>query len=132
MTATMTYVVDSHILGAYLLDELPQRSDRIFKDAEHDRAVLVIPSIVIAELIYVYEKAKLASRIWEIFDKLDTYPSFIIHPLDAPILKVIPEIKLKELHDRIIVATCMYTKAKALITKDEEIRSSKIVQTVYD
>ncbi len=128
----MAYVVDSHILGAYLLDELPHRSDRIFKEAEHDNAVLIIPSIVIAELIHVYEKAKLASRIWEIFNRLDTYPSFTIHPLDLPLLKMIPEIKLTELHDRIIVATCMYTKAKALITKDREIRSSKIVQTIYD
>lgn len=131
MGTNPTYVVDSHILGAYLLDELPERSDRIFEEAEHEKATLIIPSIVVAELIYVYEKAKLASKIWEMFEKLDTYPSFTIHPLDESLLKIIPEIKLAELHDRIIVATSIYTKAKALITKDQQIQSSKLVKTIY-
>lgn len=131
MTGKPVYVIDSHILGAYLLDELPDRSNRIFEDAEEENATLIIPSIVIAELIYVYEKAKLVSKIWEMFEKLDVYPSFTINPLDEPLLKIIPDIKLPELHDRIIVATCIYTKAKALLTKDEEIRSSKLVRTIY-
>lgn len=131
MTGKPVYVIDSHILGAYLLDELPDRSNRIFEDAEEENATLIIPSIVIAELIYVYEKAKLVSKIWEMFEKLDVYPSFTINPLDEPLLKIIPDIKLAELHDRIIVATCIYTKAKALLTKDEEIRSSKLVRTIY-
>jgi predicted nucleic acid-binding protein len=79
----------------------------------------------------VYEKAKLVSKIWEMFEKLDVYPSFTTNPLDEPLLKIIPDIKLAKLHDRIIVATCIYTKAKALLTKDEEIRSSKLVRTIY-
>lgn len=132
LAAKAAYVADSHVLGAYLLDNLPERSDRIFKEAEHERATVIIPSIVIAELIYVYEKAKLAPRIWEMFEMLDTYPSFTIHPLDEPLLKIIPEIKLTELHDRIIVATCMHTSAKALLTKDQEIRTSKLVETIYE
>ncbi len=114
------------------MDELPERSDRIFREAEHEKVILIIPSIVIAELIYVYEKAKLVSKIWEMFDKLDAYPSFTIHPLDWALLKIVPEIRLGEIHDRIIVATCMWTKARALITRDREIRSSKLVQTIYD
>lgn len=131
MISNAAYVADSHILGAYLLDELPEGSDRIFEEVENEKATLIIPSIVIAELIYVYEKARLASKIWEMFEKLDAYPSFTIHPLDEPLLKIIPDIKLAELHDRIIVATCIYTKAKALMTKDQEIRSSNLVPTIY-
>jgi len=131
MSTDSTYVVDSHVLGAYLLDELPKRSDQIFKEAEHEKATLIIPSIVVAELIYVFEKAKFTSKIWEMFEKLDAYPSFTINPLDESLLKIIPDIKLEELHDRITVATCIYTKAKALITKDQQIRSSKLVQTIY-
>jgi len=131
LTDNPLYVVDAHILGAYFLDELPERTDRVFREAEHEKATLVVPSIVIAELIYAYEKVKLATKIWEMFDKLDMYPCFTIHPLDEPLLKIIPEIKLPELHDRIIVATCIYTKAKALLTKDQDIRSSKLVPTIY-
>jgi len=125
------FVADAHVLGAYLLDELPSRSDQIFKDAEHEKAGVIIPSIAIAELIYVYEKAKLTPKIWEMFEMFDTYPSFTIQPLDEPLLKIVPEIKLKELHDRIIVATCKYTNAKALLTKDQEIKKSKLVETIY-
>lgn len=131
MASDAPYVLDAHILGAYLLDELPEKSDRIFKEAEHERATLIIPSIVIAELIYVYEKAKLSSRIWEMFEKLDTCPFFTVHPLDEALLKIVPDIRLRELHDRIIVATCIQTKAKALITTDQEICSSKLVHTMY-
>ena len=131
MTDNPLYVIDAHVLGAYFVDELPERSDRIFREAEHERANLIVPSIAIAELIYAYEKAKLATSIWEMFDKLDMYPCFTIHPLDEPLLKIIPEIKLPKLHDRIIVATCICTKAKALLTKDQNIRSSRLVPTVY-
>jgi len=106
MSGDAAYVVDSHALGAYMLDELPERSDRIFREAEHERATLIIPSIVIAELIYVYEKAALGSRIWEMFERLDTYPFFTVHPLDEELLKILPDIRLRELHDG-IVATCI-------------------------
>ncbi len=39
-------------------------------------------------------------------------------------------IRLKELHDRIIVATCKAVKASGLVTKDEEIVQSRIVRTI--
>jgi len=131
LTDNPLYVVDAHVLGAYFLDELPERSNRVFREAEHEKATLIVPSIVIAELIHAYEKAKLAIKIWEMFDKLDTYPCFTIHPLDEPLLKIVPETKLPELHDRIIVATCICAKAKALLTRDQDIQSSRIVPTIY-
>jgi len=130
--ARPVFVADAHVLGAYLLDELPRRSNQVFRDAEDERAEVVIPSVAIAELIYVYEKAKLAPKIWDMFEMFDAYPSFTIQPLDESILKIVPEIKLKELHDRIIVATCRYIGAKALLTKDQEIRKSRLVETIYE
>jgi PIN domain nuclease of toxin-antitoxin system len=45
-------------------------------------------------------------------------------------MKLLPEIELKELHDRIIVATAKILNAK-LITKDRRIRESEIVETVW-
>ena len=69
------------------------------------------------------EKARLSSLIWEIFDKLDEYPSFSVCPLDEAILK--------KLRDRIVVATCKHTNARALVTKDREIRASRLVETIY-
>lgn len=127
----MSYVVDSHALGSYLLDQLPSRAQSIFREAEGGTASLIIPSIAIAEIIYVLEKARLNSLIWEMFDKLDEYTSFSVCPLDEAILKLVPQIHLGELHDRIIVATCKHTNARALVTKDREIRASRLVETIY-
>ena len=84
-----------------------------------------------AELIYIFEKTGNLSKIWEMFDKIELYPSFSISPLDDRVLRIIPEIKLTELHDRIIVGTTILLKAEALITKDEEITRSRIVKTIW-
>ena len=51
------------------------------------------------------------------------------HHFNFQVMKLLPEIKLKELHDRVIVATAKILNAK-LLTEDKEIRESKIVDVV--
>ena len=46
-------------------------------------------------------------------------------------LRELEGVKLRELHDRIIVATARVTKAEALITKDREIIGSGVVKTLW-
>jgi predicted nucleic acid-binding protein len=65
------------------------------------------------------------------FERLDMSPSINVHPFDEEVLKLVPDTLLKELHDRIIVATCTFVKATKLITKDEEIARSGIVRTLW-
>ncbi len=125
------YVADTHAFAYYLASRLPEGVDPIFRDAELERCSIVLPSIVVAELIYLFEKTGNLSKIWEMFDKIELYPSFSISPLDDRVLRIIPEIKLTELHDRIIVGTAILLKAEALITKDEEITRSRIVKTIW-
>jgi len=124
-------VVDTHAFAGYLTDSLPSRPDRIFRDSESEECTIVIPSVAVAELIYVFEKTGTKSKIWDMFDRLDSSPSLNIYVLDEEVLKIVPDIELKELHDRIIVATCRLIKAKGLITKDEEITRSRIVRTIW-
>lgn len=125
------YVADAHAFACYLVDKLPNEADTIFANAESQKCRISIPSIAIAELIYVFERTESEPRIWEMFDKIDLYPCFLIHPLDERILKTIPDIKLTELHDRIIVATAIKVEAEKLITKDEEITKSGLVETIW-
>jgi predicted nucleic acid-binding protein len=127
----MSYVVDAHAFGAYLFDRLPPKAEEIFREAERGEVEIALPAIVVAELIHVLEKAKLDSFIWEIFESIDEYPSFMIQPLDESVLKLVPGVRLQELHDRIVVATCKHLSSKAVITKDREIRTSNLVETVY-
>jgi len=124
-------VADTHAFASYLMDTLPSKADKIFKESETEECKILVPSIALAELIYVFEKTDKTSKIWDMFDKLDVNPSIKVQPLDEEVLKLVPDVKLKELHDRIIVATCILVKAKQLITKDEEIVKAEIVSTVW-
>lgn len=119
------------MFAEYLANILPSRADRIFKDSENGKCEIRIPAIAVAELVYVFEKTNAQSKIWDMFDRLEASPTIRIHPLDGEVLKVLADIMLKELHDRIIVATCKVINAKALITKDKEISKSKIIKTIY-
>lgn len=125
------YVADAHAFASYLIDELPEEANAVFKGAEREECEIFVPSIAIAELIHVFEKTGCEVKIWEMFDKMDIYPSFSICPLDERILKAIPEVKLAELHDRIIVGTSIVLKAEGMITKDREIRKSNLVKTIW-
>lgn len=44
-----TYVVDTIALIKYLADELPEKADKIFRDAEKGLSLLLLPHIVIGE-----------------------------------------------------------------------------------
>ncbi len=55
--------------------------------------------------------------------------NFVPASLNLQVIRLLPHIRLKELHDRIIVATAKILNA-TLITKDEEIKNSKIVETI--
>jgi len=120
------YVLDAHAFAHYMTDDLPKRADAILERVERQESYIVIPAIAIAELIYVFERTKSEPKIWEMFERIDIYPCFSIYPLDEKVLKIIPDVKLPELHDRIIVATYIAVKAEGLITKDEEIRKSRL------
>lgn len=50
------YVCDTHALIFYMADELPENLDSIFSDAENQKTVVYVPSIVIAEALHLREK----------------------------------------------------------------------------
>jgi hypothetical protein len=71
---TDVYVADAHASASYLADSLPSKSDRIFRDGEEEKCLIVLPSIALAELIYVFEKSGARSKIWDMFERLDMSP----------------------------------------------------------
>ncbi len=86
--------------------------------------------IALAELVYLVEKRKIKLDLNEVFYKIENSKNFVVVPFDFEILKEMCKIKLKEMHNRVIVATSKILNVK-LITKDEEIRKSKIVETIW-
>ena len=67
----------------------------------------------------------------ELFSKLRIAGNFVAIPLTLEVVEEIIRVPLRELHDRIIVATAKLFGA-ILITKDEEIRASGIVETLWE
>ncbi len=53
MDSMSTYVVDTIALIKYLADELPEKADKIFRDAEKGLSLLLLPHIVIGEFAYI-------------------------------------------------------------------------------
>ncbi|MBO3809851.1 MAG: PIN domain-containing protein [Candidatus Brockarchaeota archaeon] len=127
----MIYVADTHTWVFYLLDKLPNKVDEIFSEAELGRTIIFIPTIVLAECIYLVERRKIDLDLNELFSKLKVGENFVPASLTIDIVEKLPKIPLPEIHDRIIVATAQVLEAK-LLTRDEHIVKSGIVETIWD
>jgi predicted nucleic acid-binding protein len=126
----MLYVSDTHALIWYTTGRLPKSTDMVFRSAEIGQSTIFIPTIVLAECLYLIENKKIGMDFDDLLGRIDISRNFIPASFNFHVMKLLPEIKLKELHDRIIIATAKMLNAK-LITKDRIIRESGIVETVW-
>ncbi len=83
-----------------------------------------------AECLYLAESKKIDLNFEELLKKIEISSNFVPVSFNFQVVKLLPNINLKELHDRVIVATAKLLNAK-LITKDKEIRESGIVEVVW-
>jgi predicted nucleic acid-binding protein len=100
----MLYVTDTHALAWYILGKLPERVDTIFKSTERGESTVFIPTIVLAECLYLVENEKIELDFDELLRKIETSRNFVPTSFNLQVMKFLAEINLKELHDRIIVA----------------------------
>ncbi len=126
----MSYVTDTHALVGYTVGTLPARVDKVFQDVESGESTAFIPTIVLAECLYLVENKKIDIDFNELLNRIQTSRNFVPTSFNLQVLRLLPEIRLSELHDRIIVATSKILNAK-LITKDKLIRESGIVETIW-
>ena len=126
----MLFVTDTHPLVWYMLGELPERVDEIFRLAEAGDSSIFIPTIVLAECLYLVEEGKIELDFNDLLGRLGRSKNFIPTSFNFQVMKLLPEINLRELHDRIIIATAKILNA-SLITKDRVIRESGLVAVVW-
>jgi len=127
------YVVDTHALIWHLTGDprLGRNARSILERADRCKEVVLVPSIVLAECLYLLEKKGRGSLFLDLLNAVEAHPAYDIYPLTAAVLREMPNIVgLAELHDRIIVATAKVNNA-VLITKDEEIRRSGYIPTIW-
>jgi predicted nucleic acid-binding protein len=127
------YVADAHALGWYFTDDsrLGQQAAQIFERSERGECLILIPTVVLAELFHISRKKRIALDFAELLRKVEEKGNFVIAELDLAIIKKLPDTSpLTELHDQLIVATALLYKAQVL-TKDGAIRDSGLTGTVW-
>ena len=126
----MPYVADAHSWVYYLTGKLSRKANGVFISVENGEDVMYVSTIALAECLYLSNKGKISLDVKELFNKFEISLNFIPVSFNFEVVKLLPSIKIKELHDRIIVATSKLLNAK-LITKDREIRNSGLVETIW-
>lgn len=126
------YVADSVALIFRLEQKrLGALATSIFLDAEQDQALLIIPAMVFAEILYLSERNRIGVTLQDVQNYMKQFPSCQEQPLTFDIIATAESITdIPELHDRLIVATAVYLSAP-VITKDTKISNSSHVQTIW-
>ena len=129
----MHYVTDTHGLIWYLTGDkkLGKKALNLFEKADEGGVTIIVPSIVLAEIIHVCEKKKAELKISQVLNKIKSSLNYVVYNLDLNTLEKVMTLKnISEIHDKIITATSLLTDS-TLITKDEEIKNSCLVDTVW-
>ena len=128
------FIVDTHAL-VWFLEQSPKlgkKARNVFLDND---SILIIPTIVLAEIKFLFGKNRFSTSLEEVFTVIENDPRCIVQPMDLDVVSMLPT-KL-EIHDAIITATALLFKGNPyfedveIITKDEEIIKSKLVNTIW-
>jgi len=127
------YVTDTHSLLWYLYDlpRLAPAAHAAFSEVENGEAILLVPAIVLAEIVFTVERRRHDIDAGEILDRIAVADNYWILPFDLHAARRLTNVAaIPEMHDRMIVCEALAHHAP-LITRDGEITSSGIVQTVW-
>lgn len=128
-----TFVVDTHALVWYL-----DKDKKLSKNAEialdSANAILVIPTIVLAEVKHLFRKRRISISFEDVMHAIENDKRCIIYPFDLSCVEYLDE--RLDLHDGIIVATGVifhdsvdqFTK---IITRDIAIKQSGLINTLW-
>lgn len=129
----MHYVTDAHSLIWHLTEDerLGKNALAIFSRADNGEEIIIVPTIVLAEIIHICEKGRAELKAKSVMDKIKNSINYIPYNLNMEVLeKVIALENIAEMHDRIIAAIALLMNAP-LITKDKEIIKSGVVKTIW-
>lgn len=129
----MVYIVDSHAL-VWFLEGNQRLSDRAKEVLSDQSAQLVIPSIALAEITYLYARKRIRTNIQQVLSDVASADNCTIYPLDEQVVQRIPE--NLELHDGIVVATALTYRELldndvVVITKDRTITESGLIPVLW-
>ncbi len=129
----MTYVIDTHPLVWHVEDD-PRLSPEVLTVLDDLSSRIVIPAMVLVEIKYLYAAKRIKTNLVDLIQRLSRLSNCSICPLDEEVVEYIPE--NLNIHDAIIVATALVYRdvlghQVKLITKDRQIRDSKLVDVIW-
>lgn len=127
------YAVDTHPLIWYWSGSprLSQTARDILDRAVNDQEEVFVSPLVLAEIIIIAEKQRVALNLPHVVAILSNTPGFkLIALTPAMALRTRQLATLPDIHDRLIVASALETNA-TLITRDEAITQSGLVAVVW-
>lgn len=128
----MDYVTDTHPLVWYFTDDsrLSDKALQAFQASEVDGTVFV-PAVVLAEIMFIAKKGRITLSFEDTLKRIEESENFEIVPLNAELLRAANKIETDlDMHDRLIAATALCHNA-SLITKDEALRESGVISTIW-
>ena len=129
----MNFVADTHALIWWFTDspKISTTAKEIFEQCERGENIIFIPSIVVAELLSIFDKKRISFNFKNLFKKIHTSENFVLIALCYPILEKMVALKeVPELHDKIIASTAKYLKVP-MITKDKVLQKIASVRAVW-
>jgi PIN domain nuclease of toxin-antitoxin system len=133
MVDRVRYVTDTHSLLWYLHSpkRLGTAAAEAFAKIAANGADMIVPIIVIAEILYILQAGRVAADFDEILARLQASANIAIVPLTLErVLNLRSLAGIPEMHDRMIAAEAQALGA-TLITRDETLRESSLVPTIW-
>lgn len=127
----MDFVTDTHSLVWYFTEDarLSKKAIKAFEGTIKEGTV-VVPAVVLAEIMYISKRGKIALAFEETVKKIEEYENFDIAPLDINILKTADRIETDmEMHDKLIVATALYYKARLIANRESRDSACRLVRS---
>ena len=123
--------LDAHTLVWYFHTEsnikLSQRALTVIMEVE-ESGIIYVPSVVMLEILRLIEKGKFPLSYDDLLSYIEQSVAYNLISLDNELLKTVPDVTDRlELHDRVIVATAIFTDT-FLVSKD--IKISKVYDRV--
>ena len=117
------FVTDTHSWLWYMSNDrrLGKKAKAVFKDADIGKSVVLIPTIVVAEGIYVARQKGILKEMEKVVQDLGLSSNYLIRPMDHRLLTALVKDKRKmSIHDKIITITAELEKAE-ILSKDAVI-----------
>ncbi len=129
----MTIVTDTHP-WIWFLTASPRLSQEAKACLSDPSNLIVVPSIVMLEIRYLYNRRRISVSFEEALQHIETAANVLLHPLDISVATRAPA--ELEIHDAIIVGTALYLSDELkepvpLVTLDKTISNSQLVPVIW-